>query len=59
MANTYRIYTRWVAVALRRLGFKILYVDVNEYHPEFDVWVFKNTDAFQKALTEITTKKKI
>lgn len=57
MNNTYRIYTRWVAVALRRLGFKILYVDVNEYHPELDVWVFKNSDDFQEALTEITRRK--
>ncbi len=53
---TYRIYTRWLAVALARKGFKILTTDINEYHPEYKVWIFENTQEFQDAITELTKK---
>lgn len=56
MANkqTYRVYTRWLALALRREGFKIVSTDINEYHPEFTVWIFEDTPELQAAIPRLT-----
>lgn len=50
------IYSRRIAVELRKLGFKILRVDVNWKKPNFDVWVFEDTEALQRALAYITNR---
>lgn len=55
--QTYRIYTRWLAVELRKLGFKIISTDINEYHPEYTVWVFENNQKLQAAISELTQKR--
>jgi hypothetical protein len=52
--NGFRVYTRWVAVELRRLGFKIIGVDVNEYNPEFKVWIFEETEEFMDAFRKVS-----
>ena len=49
----YRIYTRWLAVELRKLGFKIIGTDVNEYHPEFTVWLFEDSPELRAAIPEL------
>ena len=49
----YRIYTRWLAVELRKLGFKIVGTDVNEYHPEFTVWLFEDSEELQAAIPSL------
>lgn len=54
----YRVYTRWIAVELRREGFKILDTDVNEYNPEFKVWIFEDTPEFRAAFTRISRSKR-
>jgi len=51
--KTYRIYSRWLAVELRKRGFKIIGTDINEYHPEFIVWIFEDSDALQAAIPEL------
>lgn len=51
------IYTKWVAVELRRRGFPILRVDVNPNKPQLDCWAFEATDEMIAAFTEITTNK--
>lgn len=56
--NIYRIYTRWLAYELRKLGFKIVGTDVNEYHPEYTVWLFKNSPELQRAIPNLTERKK-
>ena len=58
MNNTYRIYTRWLAYELRKRGFKIIGTDINEYHPELTVWIFKDSPEFQQVMSEITSNKK-
>lgn len=58
MTNEYIIYTRRVAYELRKLGFKIFRVEPNPNKPEFDCWVFENTDEFQAALSLISAEKK-
>ena len=52
--KTKRIYTKSVALELRKRGFKIIRTEPNENYPQFDVYVFEGGDAFEKALTEIT-----
>ena len=56
--KTYKIYTRWLAFALRKQGFKIINTDVNEYHPEYTVWIFENNDKLQTAITELSNQHK-
>lgn len=53
----YTIYTRRVATELRNRGFKIVKVQANPNKPEFDCYVFEDSNDFQLALTEITKKK--
>lgn len=50
------VYTKWVAVALRKSGFPIVRVDVNPNKPELDCWVFEATDEMIAAFTQITSK---
>ena len=50
------IYTRWVACELRKQGFPIVRVEVNPNKPEFDCYVFAESDEFYKALKAITNK---
>jgi hypothetical protein len=52
----YIIYTKWVAYKLRKAGFRIIRVDVNPNKPQFDCYVFEDSDNFQKTLTAITSK---
>lgn len=51
---TKRIYTKSVALELRKRGFKIIRTEPNENKPEFDVYVFEDNNNLKNALTEIT-----
>lgn len=51
-----KIYTRRMAVYLRERGFKILGTEVNPNKPEFDVYLFENTPAFEAAMLEYADK---
>ena len=48
------IYTRRVAYELRKMGFPIVRVEINPNKPEFDCYVFEETQAFAAALTKLT-----
>lgn len=54
---TKRIYTKSVALELRKRGFKIIGTEPNENKPEFDVYIFENNTLFKNALTEITSSR--
>ena len=54
----YRVYTRWIALQLRREGFKIIGTDINEYNPEFKVWIFEDSPEFQEAFRRISQSKR-
>lgn len=54
----YRVYTRWLAYELRQLGFTILRTEVNEYHPQFDVYVFEDTVALHQKIVELSVARK-
>lgn len=48
------IYTRRIAYELRKMGFPIVRVEINPNKPEFDCYVFEETEAFLAALTKLT-----
>ena len=56
--KTYRIYSRWMAVALRRQGFHLIRTDINEYHPQFLVWEFEDNEELQAAITKLSEEHK-
>ena len=55
--NTKKIYTKSVALELRKRGFKIIRTEPNENKPEFDTYIFEETSDFKKALTDITNSR--
>lgn len=50
------IYTKWVAFELRKKGFPIKRVQINPNKPQFDCWVFDESEAFSAALASISNK---
>lgn len=56
--KVFRVYTRWIALRLRQLGFKIIQTDINEFHPEFDVWIFEKTPEFVEAFNKVSREKR-
>lgn len=52
--NTFKIYTRKLALALRNKGFQIVCVEPNWDKPTFDVYCFENTAELQQAVKELT-----
>ena len=56
--NEYKIYTRWLAYELRKAGFEIIKTDINEYHPQFDVWIFEDTDELHQMIVKLTAARK-
>ena len=56
--NGFRVYTRWLAYELRKQGFKIIGTDINEYHPEFTVWIFQETPDFLNAFNKLSQLKR-
>lgn len=53
-SNEKKIFNRRLALALRKRGFDIIKTEPNFYKPEFDVYIFNDSDELQSALTEIT-----
>lgn len=55
--NEYKIYSRWLAYELRKRGFNIIRTEINKTHPQFDVWVFKDTAELHKTIVELTSNR--
>lgn len=51
--NTKIIYSKRVALELRNKGFKIIKTIPNKYKPQFDAYVFEDTQEFKTALSVI------
>ena len=45
--NTFKVYTRKLAIELRNRGFQLVGVEPNWEKPTFDVYCFENTPAIQ------------
>ena len=51
--STRRIFSRNIALELRKQGFNIVRTEVNKKHPQYDVYVFESNDEFIKALNKL------
>lgn len=54
----FRVYTRWIALELRKQGFRIIGTDINQYNPEFKVWIFEDNPKFLKAFRTVSQSKR-
>ena len=54
MPKEYTIYSRWLAYALRKQGFRIIRTEVNELKPQYDTYIFENSVDLQLAITTLT-----
>lgn len=57
MKALYPIHMRWVAFELEKRGFKIIKIEPNKKHPQFNVYYFIDDLNLHTALIEITQKK--
>lgn len=57
MTKEYTIYTKWLALALRKQGFRIIRTGINENFPQYDTYVFENSDDLQFAISQLTRNK--
>lgn len=58
MSNFYIVYTKSLAYELRKRGFQIVRTGVNKNHPQFDTYIFNNSQKLQDAVHEITESRK-
>ena len=52
--KTKRIYSKSVALELRKMGFKIIRTEPNEKYPQYDTYIFQSDHDLEYALTQIT-----
>ena len=52
--KVYRIYTKRVAYELRKRGFKFIRTEINKNFPQYQVYLFEDTEELREALREIT-----
>ena len=57
MTKEYTIYTKWLALALRKQGFRIIRTGINENFPQYDTYIFENSDDLQFAISQLTRNK--
>lgn len=48
-----RIYTKSLALELRKKGFKIIRTEPNKNYPQFDVYIFQGEKELENELTKI------
>lgn len=53
----YTIYTKKLAYELRERGFKIERTGINRNHPQFDTYIFRNSEKLQDAIHDIVANK--
>ena len=56
MDNTFKVFTRKLAIKLREQGFKIVKTEVNSRKPEFDIYCFEDTPELRQAVAELSKR---
>lgn len=54
--NEYTIYSKWLALELRRRGFKLLRTGINNNFPQYNTYIFEDSEQLQKTITALTRK---
>ena len=52
------IYSKWLALALRKEGFKLIGTGINENFPQFDTYIFEYTAELDKAIGRLTNSRR-
>ena len=58
MAKEYIVYTKWLALALRKQGFKLLGIGINERFPQYDTYIFEETEELHNAIYDLTARRR-
>lgn len=48
-----KIFSKRIAYELRKRGFKIIGTEPSEYKPQFDAYLFQESEELEKAMGEI------
>lgn len=57
MTKEFTIFSRWLAYELRKQGFRIIRTDINKNYPQYNVWVFEDSEDLQIAIRQLTTNR--
>ena len=57
MAKEYIVYTKWLALALRKQGFKLLGTGINERFPQYDTYIFEETEELHNAIYDLSARR--
>ena len=57
MVKEYIVYTKWLALALRKQGFKLLGTGINERFPQYDTYIFEETEELHNAIYDLTARR--
>lgn len=52
--NTFKVFTKRLAIKLREQGFKIVRTEINSRKPQFDIYCFEDTPALRAAVEELS-----
>ena len=58
MTNEYTIYSKWLALALREQGFRLIRTGINQNFPQYITYVFEDCADLHIAVNQLTAKKK-
>lgn len=50
------IYSKWLALELRKLGFQIIKTGINENFPQYNTYIFNNSKELSEAIAKLTKK---
>lgn len=56
MDNTFKVFTKRLAIKLRERGFQIVATVVNSKKPEFDIYCFEDTAELREAVADLTKR---
>ena len=55
--NEYVVYTKWLALALREQGFRLIRTGINPNFPQYITYVFEECEDLHIAIRYLTAKK--
>lgn len=50
------IYSKWLALELRKRGYEIIKTGINENFPQYNTYIFKDSAELRSAIAELTQK---
>lgn len=56
MTKGYTVYSKWLALALREQGFRLIRTGVNQNFPQYITYIFVDSPELQMAIKNLTTK---